>query len=199
MRWTHITTILLFALQGSRGLAHTPEEGKIWATFGPFAYQTKMHDPDKKTPAFGGGLVAEGDVDYNGGVEIAMIYIDKLYRIDRGGQSLEELIKRMYITTGYRHWFAKPFSFGGAFFSSYSMGDPKIIHDTFSSGDVETTARAITEYGFDFSLQWEMWSNETVAVVADGRYSWSLTRKAQEDADLYGVMIGLKYLVPKKR
>lgn len=191
--------MIFFGAWSTAVFAHVPHEGSIWATSGLFAYHTKTSDDRGNSPGLGGGIAAEGDVDYNGGVEIAMIYEDKFYQIKTGAGSLEEKIKRMYITTGYRHWFVPRLSFGGAFFSSYSMGDAKVVHDSLHAPDLKTSARDITEYGMDFSVQTELWSDEDFAVVADGRYSWSLTRKSHEDADVYGVFLGVKYLVPKKR
>lgn len=180
--------------------AHAPEEGKICATTGPYLYRTKTSRPQPETtPYLGYGLIAEGDVDVNGGVEIAIFYIDKLYFIEKGGDQVVEQIKRMFITTGYRHWFNETFSFAGALFSSYSMGDAKVVVQPDTVDALETSARDITEYGMDFSLQVELWGNEEMAAVVDTRYSWSTTRNQREDADVYGVALAFKYLIPKKR
>jgi hypothetical protein len=179
--------------------AHTSEEGQIWVTTGPYFYQTKTSaSQPEKAPYVGYGLIAEGDVDFNGGVEIALFYLDKLYFLDRGGDQVVEKIKRMFITTGYRHWFKKTFSFAGALFSSYSMGDAKIVVAPDKAGELRTSARDITEYGMDFSLQTEIWGNEQMAAVIVTRYSWSTTRNQGEDADVYGVALAFKYLIPKK-
>jgi hypothetical protein len=179
--------------------AHSPEEGQIWVTTGPYFYQTKTSVPQpEKAPYLGYGLIAEGDVDYNGGVEIALFYLDKLYFIEKGGDQVVEKIKRMFITTGYRHWFNRTFSFAGALFSSYSMGDPKIVVSPDTVDGLKTSARNITEYGMDFSLQVEVWGNGVIAAVVDTRYSWSTTRNEGEDADVYGVTLAFKYLIPKK-
>lgn len=180
--------------------AHTPEEGQIWASTGPYFYQTKTSaSQPEKAPYIGYGLIAEGDVDYNGGVEIAIFYIDKLYFIEKSGDQVVEQIKRMFITTGYRHWFNKTFSFAGAFFSSYSMGDAKVVVPSETLDSLKTSTRDVTEYGIDFSLHTEVWGNEDMAAVIDTRYSWSTTRNQGEDADVYGVALAFKYLIPKKR
>jgi hypothetical protein len=189
-----------------RAAAHEPRQGDIYATVGPYAYRTKTgREVVKDETDFGLGIVAEGDVDYNGGVEIAMIYLDKIYvRAPEEGDATRidpyaERIRRMYITTGYRHWFTPWVSFAGAFFSSYSMGDPRHV-ELMPEGSAEdpTSARAITEYGMDFSVQVEIVRGKTYAIVADSRYSWSLSRKRREDADVMGVLVGFKYLVPKQ-
>jgi hypothetical protein len=182
--------LALGVLMGTTGLAHTPKQGDIWATVGPFAYQERTD---------GIGLVAEGDVDMNGGVEIGLFYLDKTYKRAQESDRIAERIKRMYITTGYRHWFVPWLSAGLSIASSYSMGDPKVVSDERPSGLERTTsAREITEYGFDTSLLWEIWSNEAFGVVADVRYQRSLTRKSHEDADVVVFLLGFKYLVPKR-
>lgn len=179
--------------------AHTPQEGDIWATLGPWFHRTNTSESiANHSPYTGGGVVVEGDVDYNGGVEIAMLYNDKLYVRKRGQDEVAERIKRMHITTGYRHWFKPWASAGLAVVSSYSMGDPKVVVDDRPSGEaLSTTARDVTEYGMDLSLQWEIIGGENLALVADARYFFSLTHKSHEAADVYGVLLGLKYLVPK--
>ena len=184
---------------GHDGLAHTPKRGDMRATPSLLHYRaTTRHAVAEDAPRFGGGLAVEGDVDYNGGVEIAMFYLDKLYVRKKGGDTVGEQIQRMYITTGYRHWFNPSLSAGAAFFSSYSMGEAKVVLDERHSGQqLATSARDVTEYGFDLSGQWEIWSNDAIAVVTDARYSLSMTHKQHEDADLYGILLGIKYLVPK--
>jgi hypothetical protein len=37
-----------------------------------------------------------------------------------------------------------------------------------------------------------------MAAVIDTRYSWSTTRNEGEDADVYGIALAFKYLIPKK-
>jgi len=147
----------------------------------------------------GAGLIAQGDVDKNGGIEIALFYLDKFYLRRQGDDHITEKIKRMYVTTGYRHWFNKSFSSALAIYSSYSMGDARVVHDENTGGDVPTTATEITEYGLDVSIQVELISNDELALVADSRYSQSLTAKSREDANVYGILLGLKYLIPKER
>ena len=196
-----IIAALLYLGFSNESAAHTPKEGDIRATAGPYFYRTRSSQTDlvKNSPYLGAGLVAEGDVDYNGGVEIAILTQDKLYIAHEGDDTLAERITRLHITTGYRHWVTSFLSLGLAFYSSYSMGDAKVILDDRPSGQgLETSAREITEYGLDLSAQWEVITIHDVAIVVDGRYSLSVTRKIHENADLYGFLIGLKYLLPKQ-
>lgn len=195
-RWQLITVSFVF---GSAAWAHPPEGGKIWGTLAPMVTRTKTsHDAVLSAPYVGAGAVVEADVDDNGGVEVGLFYQNKVYVRERGAEVLVERIKRMYVTTGYRHWFAPWVSAAVAVASSYSMGDPQVIagrvRDTF-----RTTARDITEYGIDVSLQWEIWGEGDVAVVADARYAHSLSRNQGEDADVYGFLLGYKHRVPNRK
>ena len=79
------------------------------------------------------------------------------------------------------------------------MGDAKVVVPPDTVDGLKTSAQDITEYGMDFSLQAEIWSNEEMAAVIDTRYSWSTTRNQREDADVYGIALAFKYLIPKKR
>jgi hypothetical protein len=191
-----VASIFIF---GQNIFARSPTSGNIWLSAGPYVYRTLTTHPfdDQDSPyLLGGGLIAQGDVDQNGGVEIAIFYLDKYYLRTEGEYFVIEKLKRVYITTGYRHWFNKYFSAGAAFFSSYSTGDPRTIQ---SNGKKPlTSARRITEYGLDFSVEWEIWGDEKLALIADARYSWVLTKKPHEEADVYGAYLGINYLIPKK-
>lgn len=181
--------------------AHTPEEGMILATPAILIYRTVTGNniPSKESPyKVGGGLIVEGDVNDVGGIEIALIYQDKYYlRRDDDNLAVEK-IKRMYITTGYRYWPKPWISLGLAFASSYSMGNPRVIYREHPSDEkLLTSAQRITEYGVDFSVQWDIWHINNWHFVSDIRYTWSLTRKPHESADLYGIMLGIKYRIPK--
>lgn len=203
MQKAKLLIFLILSLTSLRAHAHEPAEGKIWATVQSSTYRTiprhKLVD-DQSPYLVGGGIVAEGDFDTNGGVEIAMLYLDKVYLRQRGQEYTSEQIKRMYITTGYRHWFNRGISTALSFYSAYSMGDVKTRHaEAPSDEDLTTTASAITEYGMDLSLQWEFWGNDEMAAVLDGRYSYAITHKSREDADVYALALGFKYLVPKRR
>ena len=80
------------------------------------------------------------------------------------------------------------------------MGDPTILHNDFTPGnEIDTSATDTTEYGFDFSLQTELWQNDLNSVILDLRYSRSVTNKSSEDADHYGILIGYRYLLQEKK
>lgn len=179
--------------------AHQPAEGDVHGTAGPYVHKTVTgYEGDKQAPYLGLGLMVEGDVDYNGGVEIAIFYLDKTY-VRRGGAGKQaEHIKRMHITTGYRHWLTTWVSGALSVFSAYSMGDAKVLEgDSPPEDDRATTARKVTEYGLDWSLQAEVWRWERSAVVVDLRFHDTMVAKRDERADVLGVLVGFKTHIPK--
>jgi len=146
------------------------------------------------------GLIAEADVTRYGGLEIALFYIRQRYVQERDGRILKHRVKRIHITTGYRHWFTKWYSAAAAFSSSYSMGDADVLRDDFTNRNRPTTSAGdTTEYGIDFSMQAEPWSRGRYAVVVDARYNFSLTPKPKEDANHYGLFVGVKYFIQSPR
>lgn len=181
---------------------HEPEEGSIYATLGPFLYKTNYEGkiPGVHSPFLGGfGLLVEGDVDRNGGLELGAFYQHKLYFRSQEGMVLAEKTKVLNVTMGYRHWFDHRLSVGAAFYSSYTIGDPRVIHNDFPPGRfIDTSARDTTEYGFDLSFLWEFARIEEFALVMDTRYSIAITPKYHEKEDHYGVLFAVKRLVQEK-
>lgn len=192
--------ILLLGTQVAQ--AYTPSEGKVTALGGPLLFKTNYDadTPGLHSPMLGGiGLIAEGDLDDHGGLEISMFYMRKQYFRQMDGKYVAERAKALYVTMGYRRWFSSRFSGAIALFSSYSMGDPRVIYSDFTpAATPNTSARDTTEYGFDFSLQWEILNFNKYAVVLDTRYSLSVTEKDHEDSDHYGALLGLRYQIQEK-
>jgi hypothetical protein len=177
--------------------AHVPADGNIRASLGPYGYATHEWHNHFESPFMGGlGLLVEGDLNKHGGLEIGMFYINKVFSVTKDDQTVTERAKRIYISMGYRHWWNKKNSVSLAFFSSYSMGDPKTLHSDFPPGGApKTSASDMTEYGFDASYQHEPWSAGRWAAIVDLRYSYSVTPKGFEDSNHYGVLLALKYFV----
>ncbi len=166
------------------------------ATAGPYIYQTQTSESinDASSPVLGGfALIANGDVDRNGGVELGMIYLHKLHFRNSNGNVVSEKIKRMHMTVGYRHWFNTYFSAALGYYTSYAMGDPHISYNDFPGGNSSyTSAQRTAENGFDWSLLYEVYRNDKFTIVTDIRYSWAITDRAGEDADVLGIVIGYK-------
>jgi hypothetical protein len=195
-------TLLFSWILTQSAFAHQPQEGRVLGTFGPYIYQTEIthDDADYDSPILGGyGLIVEGGVDKRGGVEIALFYLHKVYIRTAGTNTIAEKMKRMAINIGYRHWFNESFSFGGSYYSSYSMGDPTLIHSDFTGIAPQTTAHRTAETGFDFSLQWEFYRKQDWMLIADARYSVSFNNRSGEDADIIGLLIGYKQPIQTHR
>lgn len=174
------------------------EEGKIHATIGPYLFQTHRLATSKGSDPIMSGftLIAEGDVDYNGGIEISISYLQKIYPREVGDKVNIEKNKKIYVNTGYRHWFNKKYSAGLSFFSAYSMGGTRVVRSDFPlSSRPPSSAKDPAEYGFEFSLQYEPIQVGKFFLVVDGRYSHSVTSKDNEDGNHYGLILGLKYFI----
>ncbi|MBY0554394.1 hypothetical protein K2P97_07690 [bacterium] len=182
--------------------AYQPSEGDVTAYFGPYLYKSNFDSTKTgaKSPNMGGfGLVVLGDVSAKGSLEIGMFYLNKIYLREDAGQYIAEKTGLMHITMGYRRWFTETFSGSISLSSGYSMGEVKILHSDFAPGsEIDTSARDKTEYGFDFSLLTELVKINTFAVFFDARYALSVTAKKNENADHFGFMLALKYLVQEK-
>lgn len=194
-----ITFICLLTIKAH---AYDPKEGNITAIFGPFFHKTNFED-DKSgalSPTQGGfALIANGDANDRESLEIAIFYMPKTFMMERGGFHITEETQLLQMGMGYKRWLSKIWAVSLAFYSSYSMGDPHTIHNDFPP-DTEpmTSARDTTEYGLDLAFQYEIWQKDRWGMVADARYSRSLTPKPDEIADHYGVLIGLRYFVQEK-
>lgn len=199
LRFFIVAALLLHSISS---LAYAPTEGHVTSYFGPYLYKTNYtySKPEIHSPELGGlGLVVNGDVNDKGSLEIGFFQINKIYVREDSGNFIAEQTALTHITMGYRRWFSEYFSTSLTFFSAYSMGSPKIIHSDFSVGsEIGTSARDTTEYGFDFAAQTELYSMQNYVVVLDARYSKSITNKKNENADHYGVMLGLRYTIQGK-
>jgi hypothetical protein len=191
-----ITWVILIVFEW-QVMAHEPADGHVYATFGEMISKHHTRQHEIGSPLFGNfGVIAEGDVDYNGGIEIGAFFVQQLHSIQREGLVVAEKGNRMYITMGYRHWATSRLSGAVAFFSSYSMGDPVVMRNDWKTNDPPaTSARDTTEYGFDFSIQLEPWRKDRFSMVIDARYSLSVTPKSGEDSNFFGILAGLKYFI----
>lgn len=182
--------------------AYNPSEGNISLYGGPFLYKTNiLHTTKAPTPPnqLGFGMVLLGDINNKSSLEIGLFILDKNYYRDIGNDYLGEQSQVVHITMGYRRWFSEMFSGSLTFYSAYSMGDIKTLHNDFLPGSgANTSASDVTEYGFDLALQTEIWEKENNAIALDLRYSKSVTSKKDEDSDHYGVLIGYRYLLQEK-
>ena len=194
---TSILTISTATVQ-----ARTRGDGNISVYGGPFAYKTNFSSAkySGKVPDQAGlGLVVVGDIDESSGLEIGMFFLNKTYFRQDNNSFLVEETKLAHIAMGYRRQMTDLLSGSITFSSGYAMGDPTVIRNDFANGSgVDTSVRDTAEYGFDFSLQAEMFREANPSFVTDIRYYKSLTPKPSESADHYGVMFGLQYQLQEK-
>ncbi len=143
--------------------------------------------------------MAVGDFSDKGSLEIGIFYMRKHFYRLLTPSLVGERAEIMHVTMGYRRWLASRLSASLAIYSSYSIGQAIQVYNDFSTGtDFDTSARDITEYGFDLAVQTELWQKPYWSVILDTRYSVSLTKKEHESSDHYGALIGLRYLVQEK-
>lgn len=196
-----LLTFLLF-LCTSSAKAYDPQEGKITAVIGPFIYKSNFatNEDGAKSPVLADfGILASGDVNKTGSIEIGLIHMHKLFFRDQDAYSIVEETQQIQVSMGYRRWISPYLSTGLSFYSAYPMDEPRIVHNTFPLGtEPQTSAQDLTEYGLEFSVQSELWQDSFISVVADARYSLNLTSKANEKADHYGILLGIRYLVQEK-
>ena len=194
MRFLALAILLLFT---SESFAYQPKKGNVTATLGPAIFQTNFGGA---SPNFedarrtGVGLTALGDFSDKGSLEISMFTVHKTYLRAEAGKYLAQKAETVHITMGYRHWWSSIFSTSLTFFSAYTLGNPNTIYSEFAAGsEIDTSASDNTEYGFDFAAQVEMLTYKQLALVMEGRYSLSLTKKEMEHADHYGVYFGIRF------
>lgn len=183
-------------------LAYEPKEGNVSAVLGPFFNKTNFQESRATNNDFknGFGIMAVGDFNDKASLEIGVFHMHKHFYRLLTPSLIGEQAELVHITMGYRRWLSSRFSASLAFFSSYSIGQQSLVYNDFPPGSevVDTSARDITEYGFDFALQTELWSEKFWSVILDTRYSWSTTNKEHERGDHYGALIGIRYLVQEK-
>lgn len=183
--------------------AYAPKEGNVNALFGPYIYKThfKSTDTAVNSPVLANlGVIINGDISHRGALEIAIFHLNKNYYREQVSQYIAEQTELLHITMGYRRWLNPHFSISAAFFSAYSMGEVKVLHNDFPiDKTIDTSARDTTEYGFDLSAQAELWQKDRLSLILDTRYSLSATAKPNEKSDHYGFMLGLKYFIQSKQ
>lgn len=170
---------------------------------GPYTYRTPYNspEPEMSSPSRGGyGLIATGDSNARGSVELGMFYLDKIFFRDEGPDVLAQKVEMIHITMGYRWWLRSWISTSLSFFSAYPLGDPKDVFRRVTPGrHMDTSAMDLTEYGFDLALQVQVFGTQKFGVVFEPRYSWNVTPKEHEAADHFGFLLGLRFMVQEKK
>ena len=193
---------LLFLLLPLETLAYVPLEGNVTANLGIYFNRTNFGSTPSgiKAPGLRGfGIVANGDVNEKGALEIGMFHFDKVYFREYETKYFAEKTQVIHITMGYRRYLSELFSASLGLSSGYTMGEQTAYYTEFPKGqEPNTSARDVTEYGLELAAQMELWTRDRLGIVLDARYSYSLTSKENERADHYGALIMLRYLVQTK-
>lgn len=192
-----IITLLLLSV---KSFAYSPVPGNGYLSLGPLVSKTIFSNTNTgaKSPHQPGfGISGSGDISDYSALEIQMFYTQKYFFREHDGQVLSEKTELIQFSMGYRRYLLVDFlRIGLDFFSTYSIGDPQVIHNDFINGtEMTTSARDITEYGLDFILQTELWRQDKYAVILDSRYSLSFTNKNQEYGNSYMFFLALQYLI----
>lgn len=202
MLWLQRFFILALILSGQAIFAYTPQEGNVTATVGPYFYKTDFQGSNLGTRSHvlgGEALIINGDFNDRESLEIAILHKRRSFYREEGPYVLGEETEMIHIALGYRRWIYPYLSAGLTFYSSYSMGVPYEIYNTFpTTPTIDTSARDTTEYGFDFSLLSELWEKDRYALVAGLVYSLSVTNKSNEKGNEFGAFLGLRYFVQEK-
>lgn len=189
-------TILIFS-QISWG--HEAQKGRFHVSLGPFVYEPQIAvSPNYRVPntPFGVGVLTEGNFNSSQGLEFGMFFLKSYYLIERDLIMSLEAIQRVAISTVFRTWIHPQFSFAFGVFSSYSMGDPKVIYS--SNGDYgvsKSSANDVVEYGLDSSFQFEFFKQLTHLGIFDLRYHWSFTGKEKEAGNNLIMLVMYKWRV----
>jgi hypothetical protein len=191
---------VVFLTLSNLTFAYSAKKGNITATLGPYIYKTNFSDTvgtGASSPYMGDfALIADGDVNEHGGLELGIFRLHKLFYRSQGMSSVVQGEELLQIDMGYRRWIGSVFSAALSFYSTYSFSAPVTVHNDFGPGlTPNTSAQETTLYGLDFSVQAEIWSQGRFSVMLNGIYSLPVTVKQNEKADMYGVIIGLRYFV----
>lgn len=167
-------------------IGYQPKEGNIFAALGPSLMKT-LSENSTNQPVSGyrgdGALFVQGDINSHGSLEITIFHFNKSYFRESNGEFAAEEIEQMHIGMGYRHWLSPKFSLGLSFASSYAMSEAKVIHKDPENNLLDTSARDVSEFCFDFSAQYLIWERDQEGVLIDLRYSRDITARVGEHGD----------------
>ena len=190
-----LLSTLLFSL---KAWPHQPNPGRGMMSIGPLISRSVDSPTPIASPTFWGlGLIGEMDLSSNGGLEVALMYNENQYAVISGtSEYLVERAHRLSIPLGYRHWFSKSFSLAISFYSAYRIGAwSQLYRSPALSANINTSARDVTEFGFDFSLQADIWHSKDYTVFLDSRFLSPSTDKFGENSRAYVFILGAKYQV----
>lgn len=139
-------------------------------------------------------LLANADVDTNGGVEVAFAYLNRKYYRKIGASIIGQEADKFLVMVGYRHWFFQNFSGALLIHSAYSMGEPNLIFRN-SAAAFDTAAAKPAYNGLDLSFQYDYEFQETKFWVLDVRYSYSFDFEDDETPSAVALLLAYKQVL----
>lgn len=195
-----LTIFSLISYLSFPALAYQPSEGNVTAYAGFFGSQSNFSSNQASNSQMGGAaLVANGDLNDKGSLEIGLFYLNKLYLREQSGLQLIEQAGLVHVTMGYRRWLSDIFSASLSLSTMYPIGEVQVVHNDFpANSGVETSARDTADYGADLAFTADFFKHETWNLVSEARYSFLFTKRDGEKADHYGVLIGIRTTIQEK-
>lgn len=193
-----VLSLSISLLSANFAQAYIAQRGNVTATVSPYLFKENYggYLSEHNEWDTGISLIATGDVSSKGSLEMAAIYMKKTYFLEDGDKALAERANIFHVTIGYRHWWNPYFSSSLTIYTNYTVGSIQTLHDDFAPEEnMKTSARAASESGVDLAIQGDLWSSDRYALVAEARYSYSLTKETGEFADQYGVSVGIRYFI----
>ncbi|WP_413574812.1 hypothetical protein ACLVWU_11315 [Bdellovibrio sp. HCB290] len=197
-RTLSILSLSILVLCAEFAFAYVPQRGNVMAYLGPYTYKTEYNGvlSDLQQDTGGISLIASGDVSDHGALEMAAIFMHKYYFRDEGDRSIAQRTQTMHITIAYRRYWAPSFATSVGVYTNYPMGNINTIRNDFADSEgVNTSASSPSETGIDIALQGELWQSGLWALMAEGRYSYALTKQPNEYSNQYGIFLGLRYFI----
>ncbi len=193
-----LSFFLLIVGQCPAGRAYSPVRGNVYVMLGPYISQTIVDNSQfSASPDQGGlGITLLGDVNERGSLQVNTLFFNKLYYRTQGAEFLAEKASLVHVSMGYRHWWCAYFATSLALYTSYPMADVEVVHSDLAPGSgLTTTARENSETGLDAGISLQLARSGRYGLMADGLYSYSLTKKSEESSSQYGFMLSIRYFL----
>lgn len=177
--------------------AHEPIAGQGRMSFGPLTSRFIYSPTPVPSPTFIGlGFLGEIDISKTSGIEVGMFYFESEYSVESSERWLAERAQRIYIPIGYRFWFSSKVSLAASFYAAYRIGKwTEVYRSPGISISAVTSAQDITEYGFDFSVQTDLYTTDNYILILDSRFTLPTTDKPDENSRSYMFLLGWKFRV----
>lgn len=142
---------------------------------------------------FGGGLLAEANINSHFGIETGFLVIDRQYDFERQNVRLVEHASRLHVPILARIWFTDFLSIGAGPFVAFKLGG---VREATRQGGVtegiRTAANQNVEVGLDAAATLNLALNRKTGVFLEGRYSFLAENRSNEDNNILMALLGVK-------